>query len=35
MKKYADVRGVLQGAVASFAEEVRTGTYPGPEHSYN
>jgi 3-methyl-2-oxobutanoate hydroxymethyltransferase len=35
VKKYADVRGVLQGAVASFAEEVRTGTYPGPEHSYN
>jgi 3-methyl-2-oxobutanoate hydroxymethyltransferase len=35
VKKYADLRGVLQGAVASFAEEVRTGTYPGPEHSYH
>ena len=35
VKQYADVRGVLRGAVASFAEEVRTGAYPGPEHSYS
>jgi 3-methyl-2-oxobutanoate hydroxymethyltransferase len=35
VKQYADLRGVLQGAVATFAEEVRTGTYPGPEHSYS
>jgi 3-methyl-2-oxobutanoate hydroxymethyltransferase len=34
VKKYADLRGVLAGAVAEFAAEVRTGTYPGPEHSY-
>ncbi len=35
VKRYADVRSVLQGAVAEFAEEVRTGTYPGPEHTYD
>jgi 3-methyl-2-oxobutanoate hydroxymethyltransferase len=35
VKKYADLRGVLEGAVAAFAQEVRTGTYPGPEHSYS
>jgi 3-methyl-2-oxobutanoate hydroxymethyltransferase len=35
VKQYADVRSVLQGAVAEFAAEVRTGTYPGPEHSYS
>jgi 3-methyl-2-oxobutanoate hydroxymethyltransferase len=34
VKKYADLRSELQGAVAAFAEDVRTGTYPGPEHSY-
>jgi len=34
VKRYADLRGVLEGAVATFAEEVRTGAYPGPEHSY-
>ena len=34
VKRYADLRGVLEGAVAAFAEEVRTGAYPGPEHSY-
>ena len=35
VKQYADLRGVLQGAVAAFADDVRTGTYPGPEHSYS
>jgi 3-methyl-2-oxobutanoate hydroxymethyltransferase len=35
VKKYADLRGVLTGAVDAFAEEVRTGGYPGPEHSYS
>ncbi|HEY6747572.1 MAG TPA: 3-methyl-2-oxobutanoate hydroxymethyltransferase [Mycobacteriales bacterium] len=35
VKKYADLRGELQGAVAAFADEVRTGVYPGPEHSYS
>jgi 3-methyl-2-oxobutanoate hydroxymethyltransferase len=35
VKKYADLRGTLQEAVDTFAQEVRTGTYPGPEHSYS
>ncbi len=34
VKQYADLRTELQGAVAAFADEVRTGVYPGPEHSY-
>jgi 3-methyl-2-oxobutanoate hydroxymethyltransferase len=34
VKRYADLRGVLRGAVDEFASEVRSGTYPGPEHSY-
>ncbi len=35
VKRYADLRSELQGAVAAFADDVRTGTYPGPEHSYS
>ncbi len=35
VKRYADLRGVLRGAVDQFSEEVRTGAYPGPEHSYD
>jgi 3-methyl-2-oxobutanoate hydroxymethyltransferase len=34
VKRYADLRGVLRGAVDQFAAEVRAGDYPGPEHSY-
>ena len=34
VKRYADVRGVLTRAVQAFAEEVRDGAYPAPEHSY-
>jgi 3-methyl-2-oxobutanoate hydroxymethyltransferase len=35
VKKYADLRSELQGAVAAFADDVRSGGYPGPEHSYS
>jgi 3-methyl-2-oxobutanoate hydroxymethyltransferase len=35
VKRYADLRGELEGAVDSFARDVRLGTYPGPEHSYS
>jgi len=35
VKQYADLRSVLRGAVAGFAEDVRAGTYPGPEHTYD
>ena len=34
VKSYADLSAVLTGAAATFADEVRTGRYPGPEHSY-
>ena len=34
VKEYADVAGVLTDAATRFADEVRTGAYPAPEHSY-
>ena len=34
VKTYADLRGVLRGAVEEFSAEVRTGVFPGPEHSF-
>ena len=34
-KQFADVGSVLRDAATRFAEEVRTGTYPGPEHEYH
>jgi 3-methyl-2-oxobutanoate hydroxymethyltransferase len=35
VKQYADLRGALRGAVDAFAEEVRTGAFPGTEQSYS
>jgi Ketopantoate hydroxymethyltransferase len=35
VKKYADLRGVLSDAVHRYAEDVRNGDYPGPEHTYD
>jgi 3-methyl-2-oxobutanoate hydroxymethyltransferase len=35
VKQYADLRGVLTGAVEQFADEVRGGTYPAEEHTYH
>jgi 3-methyl-2-oxobutanoate hydroxymethyltransferase len=35
VRQYADVAGVLRGAAQSFAADVTTGVYPGPEHSYS
>lgn len=35
VKQYADLRGVLSGAVAAFADDVRSGTYPDGPHSYS
>jgi 3-methyl-2-oxobutanoate hydroxymethyltransferase len=32
--RYADMRSVMSQAVSQWAEDVRTGTYPGPQHSY-
>ena len=34
VKRYADLRAVLAGAAQEFADEVASGTYPTPEHSY-
>jgi len=34
VKAYADLRGSLTDAAQSFAEEVRHGVCPGPEHTY-
>jgi 3-methyl-2-oxobutanoate hydroxymethyltransferase len=35
VKRYADLRGVLHDAVTAYADDVREGRYPGPEHSYS
>jgi 3-methyl-2-oxobutanoate hydroxymethyltransferase len=35
VKQYADLRGALGDAVSQFATEVREGSFPGEEHSYN
>jgi 3-methyl-2-oxobutanoate hydroxymethyltransferase len=34
VKKFADVRSTLSDAARQYAEEVRGGTFPGPEHSF-
>lgn len=34
LKRYADLRTVLGDAAQAYADDVRTGTYPGPEHGY-
>jgi len=35
LKRYADLRGVLRAAAEEYADEVRNGAYPGPEHTYH
>ena len=34
VKKYADLGPQIRDAAARFAEEVKSGEYPGPEHTY-
>lgn len=34
VKKYADLANVLTGAVKAYADEVVSGSFPGPEYSY-
>ncbi|MHA7276163.1 3-methyl-2-oxobutanoate hydroxymethyltransferase [Arthrobacter sp. Hz1] len=34
VKQFADVRSVLAAAATAYADEVRNGTFPGPEHSF-
>nr|MBA2552927.1 3-methyl-2-oxobutanoate hydroxymethyltransferase [Geodermatophilaceae bacterium] len=35
VKQYADVGAVIADAARRYADEVRSGGYPGPEHSYS
>ncbi|HET7415266.1 MAG TPA: 3-methyl-2-oxobutanoate hydroxymethyltransferase [Arthrobacter sp.] len=34
VKQYADLRSVMSQAAATYAQEVRDGSFPGPEHSF-
>ncbi|GLY32776.1 3-methyl-2-oxobutanoate hydroxymethyltransferase [Kineosporia sp. NBRC 101731] len=34
VKKYADLRGILTQAAQEYARDVRHGTFPAPEHSF-
>jgi 3-methyl-2-oxobutanoate hydroxymethyltransferase len=34
-RQYADVRSVVEGAVAAFASDVRAGTFPSAEESFH
>ena len=34
VKQYADVRGALLDGARAYADEVRAGTFPGPEHTF-
>ncbi len=35
VKRYADLRGTLSQAARAYAEDVREGRFPGPEHSFD
>lgn len=35
VKRYANLQEEMNGGVAAFAEDVRSGRYPGPEHGYS
>jgi 3-methyl-2-oxobutanoate hydroxymethyltransferase len=35
LKRYADLRGELLRAATEYADDVREGRYPGPEHGYS
>ncbi|MFT4702736.1 MAG: 3-methyl-2-oxobutanoate hydroxymethyltransferase [Bradymonadia bacterium] len=35
LKKFAELGGTVRGAAAAYVKEVREGTYPGDEHSFN
>ena len=34
VKRYADLRGILAEATRAYADDVREGRFPGPEHSF-
>ncbi len=35
VKRYADLRGVLTEAARAYADDVREGRFPGPEHTFS
>jgi 3-methyl-2-oxobutanoate hydroxymethyltransferase len=35
VKRYANLADEIGRAAGAFAEEVRTGAFPGPEHEYS
>jgi 3-methyl-2-oxobutanoate hydroxymethyltransferase len=35
VKRYADLRGILTQAARDYADDVRGGTFPAPEHSFD
>ncbi|MFT4298996.1 MAG: 3-methyl-2-oxobutanoate hydroxymethyltransferase [Aeromicrobium sp.] len=35
VKRYADLHGIMLGAAQQFAEEVATGVFPAPEHTFD
>ncbi|MBC7677409.1 MAG: 3-methyl-2-oxobutanoate hydroxymethyltransferase, partial [Pseudorhodobacter sp.] len=34
LKRYAELRTTLSDASRAYADDVRAGSYPGPEHGY-
>jgi 3-methyl-2-oxobutanoate hydroxymethyltransferase len=34
VKEYAPVGSVITDAIQAYVQDVRTGAYPGPEHTY-
>jgi 3-methyl-2-oxobutanoate hydroxymethyltransferase len=34
VKRYADLAGIIGEAVGQYRDEVRSGAFPGPEHSF-
>jgi 3-methyl-2-oxobutanoate hydroxymethyltransferase len=34
VKRYADVGATIEDALARYAEEVRSGAFPEPQHAY-
>lgn len=34
VKQYADLRGTLLDAARRYRDDVRSGTFPGPEHTF-
>jgi len=34
VKQYADLRGIILEAARAYAEEVKNGSFPGPEHTF-